>query len=391
MKKLICFTVCAVMILVLNAGYSEAGTYSGYFGLDNIVEISGGNNSVIIPEPPLGAVMDSESFNIISPHDKKNPVMTYARNVQKIYKGGLWNTTVQMKGELVAKPAAKNSVPREKNGLLNPRNPVIVQTNQDNVILWIEQQKLEFQNAYELRMLDTKGKTLGKVTYDSNRAEIKISHTPQDYYLEFSLEWGNGKRYYYYVLLRINTTDSKPDLSQSEIKFASSVLHDYMSKHGIPNYESISREDDEEIFILFSRIKMLQMAELSANPEDRNLVSDYLKAHNMKYCDINREHYTAMMKTLAENKKASIDDYMRRHGKTYDTMTDEDIIGMAEEQTRKTNKGSNAQVLALLQDYMKRHGIKRMEDMTEKDMADFQRELTNIEKAAKQKQGKKRK
>ena len=397
MKKLMCFVFFVTMILALTAECSECSTsdkYSGYFGLDGIVEISGGNSNVIIPEPPLGMVTDSDSetFNIISPHDKKNPIMTYARNVQKIYKGGLWSAAVHMKGKLVSKPVAKNSVPKEKDGLLNPGKPVIVQTNREKITLWLEKQKKEFLDAYELRMLDSKGNPLGRVTYDDNRAEIKISRSPQNYYLEFSYQWGRNKRQYYYVLLRMYTTDSNPDLSQSEINFASSVIHDYMSKHGIPNYESISSEDDGEIFILFSRIRMLQ----TATAEDINFVPDYLKAHNMKYCDIDREHYTSMMNSFRERKKASLDDYMRRHGKTYDTLTDEDVMNMAAEQSRETDQGSRAQVMSLLQSYMKRHGIKRMEDMTEQDIANFQQELTNLEEAAKQRRdvpskGKKRK
>ena len=76
MKKLMCFVFFVTMILALTAECSECSTsdkYSGYFGLDGIVEISGGNSNVIIPEPPLGMVTDSDSetFNIISPHDKK--------------------------------------------------------------------------------------------------------------------------------------------------------------------------------------------------------------------------------------------------------------------------------------------------------------------------------
>ena len=314
--------------------------------------------------------------------------MTYARNVQRIYKGGNMGSVVYLNGKFSSKPV-NNSIPKEKDGLLNLKNPVVIVSNHDSMVIWLEQQKYEDMYEYELRILDSKGNVIGeKVTYDNNKVSIKLSTKPQNYYVEFSWRPGNKKRQYCYTLLNMRNGGLKPELTASELKFATSVIDDYMKRNGISSYDAITQEQDGRIFLLFAHIRMLEVA----TAEDKNLVPNYLKEHNMTYSQIRRQHYMEMMDKFSKNKKATLDDYMQRSGKTYDTFTDEDAMNMAKEQMSRTqNNGSNAQVMALLQDYMKKHGIKRLEDLTEKDLKNFEAEAKKMYSApAKGKKGKKK-
>ncbi len=223
---------------------------------------------------------------------------------------------------------------------------------------------------------------------DEGEMRLKLSSFPQNYYVEVPLLRRDKKANTYateyrYVLLKM-CTNRKIDLSEEEIKFNESVIREFTRKNNIPTYDDITAEQDKVLNELLQRIYTLRNMERNTGAGELFSLSKYMKERHISWTDFTddetyeaaTEAMGASVESYAEKKQNMFDSYLESRGKNYDTLTEEDVqnIGRLHLQQEGGDVASPSG-MATLQDYMKRHGIRSYEDLTEEDQRNFEEEL----------------
>ena len=351
------------MFLTFVAGYAFGD--SGCFTIANIETLSGGNKNLV-------------DFRK-SPYMEANNGQDYAYNVQKLYNGRYISgvATIQIseneKGTFTSKPVAKNSVPKEKNALLNAKNPIVIVSNREKITIGGINEK---ENEIDLvRIFDSKGKLLGE-TKNYDDFTVKLSEAPQNYYIEARIY----PQKYCYVLVRMSF-NPEIKLTKDEINFAKSIINGYMQRNNIKSYEDFSDIQDSELALLFERIKSLHdmEANLSKSGVKYITLEQSLKERNMTYYDLSDdEKYEEVSKSLTAGHMNAMTDALKKRGKSID----DDEIYLSEDDVKAIGKevygvdmGGGESGQKYLEDYMRRHGINGYDELTEKDMEDFEKEM----------------
>lgn len=329
MRKLMCFIVCAVMILNLTAEFCFGDAEPLFhFIITNVEEISGGNNRINYKPVHLISQADKESrayekykFNRDYPNRKGN------------YPSG---ATFEPKGSGSLKRASK--IPTEKTGLINAKNPINVISYNDKIFFGFETEEHQKWFSSSVRILDSNGKVLASLNKDNDMAEIKVPSKAGKYYVELSRN-DNGKPEYFYILMSMKATDVKPAysarLAKNEAESAKSQQEEYdkimsaeqayMKKHGITKRQDLTQKDMEAIA---EEIRRKNMEEYKAQNPGQDI-----------------------MKHLPEEYKEIFLPYMKQHGiSRFEDLTIEDWKNLEPElnklqdkakATNKNNKSTN--------------------------------------------------
>ena len=225
-------------------------------------------------------------------------------------------------GAGVRKPSKK--VPTEKTGLINPKNPIDIISYSDKVLFGFD---MEYQGDYTAKILDSKGKVLASVSkgtsiypnQNKGFAEVNVSTKSEKYYVELCNN-DSGRREYFYILLSMRATDVKAERSAKNIQYENDRQKQY---------------------------------------------DDYMSVEQA---------------------------YMKKHGITNrENLTEDDMINIAEEMRKRQFAEDNdsgtaidelsafpPEIRAVLEPYMKKHGIARVRDLTIKDWQALQPELDRV-------------
>ena len=286
-RKLVCFIICLIAVLIFTAGISCADGPDPvlHIFISNIEEMTGGNNKIAYSFNNMrGEMVDSEAWSDYKfKVNQENPGMNGTVS---------WGAMLQPKSSGQSKPSGK--VPSEKTGLLNARSPIEVTSYSDKVIFSFARDY--YSATYSAKILDGKGKVLASLSKENDTAEIKVSSKPGKYYVEFC-ENEKGRNKYFYVLLNMKAADIKPARSARAAKAESyvqgendnikAVTKAYMKKHGIKDEDSLTQKDWDAI-----------AAELNARsydddddggaanldtmpPEIRRVFQNYMKKHGI--------------------------------------------------------------------------------------------------------------
>ena len=315
MKKLVCFIVCAVIILNLVGECSFAGMdpiFHVYIA--NVEKMIGGNNRTsFTPVDTLKGYSDKEHFAYMK-------YVLYREYPNTIGEG----RTLKPQGSGVKKQA--NKIPTEKTGLINPKNPIDIVSYSDRVLFGFN---MEYQGDYVAKILDSKGKVLASVSegtsiypnQNKGFAEVKVSSQADKYYIEL-INGDKEPTEYFYILLTMKATDVKAERSakyvqiendrQKEYDNYTSVEQAYMKKHGITNRESLT-------------------------DKDMGAIADELRKKQFEENDVGSS--TDMMSALPEEYKKVLIPYMKKHGiSSTKDLTTEDWMNLAPELKKLQNK-----------------------------------------------------
>lgn len=314
MKKLMCFTVCAVMILLIVSECSYAGMDPIlHICIANVEKMTGGNSRIKFnPIDYLKEFEDKERWG-----DMK--YIEYRQNPTTIGGGAM----LKLLGSGVKKQSAK--IPTEKTGLINPKNPIEIISYSDKVLFGFD---MDFHGSYSARILDSKGKVLASIdkntSINQNKgyAEIKVSPKAEKYYVEVT-DGDKNPAEYYYIVLTMKATDIKAEPSASFIKQEKEAEkymafeQAYMKKHGITKREDLTQKDMEAMVEELRR-------------KDR----EEYKAKNPGY---------DMLSHMPEEYKAIISPYMKEHGiSSMEDLTIEDWQNLEAELVKLQNKAGAA-------------------------------------------------
>ncbi len=226
------------------------------------------------------------------------------------------------------KPAGK--IPTAKTGLLNPKNPIDVTSYSDKVLFGFAS-STEFQtwSSSVVRVIDSKGKVLATLKKDGESAEITLSQKPAKYYVELSRN-DKGKSEYFYILLNMKASDIQPAYSAR-----------------------VATEESER-----------ERAQKKEFDEYMSVEQDYMKKRGLKNRgDLTEDDMTNIVDEYGKKKKAEAGDGTR--------------IGFEAEM-----RALPPEMRAVLESYMKAHGISSIQDMTVRDWQALEPELKKVQNSS---------
>lgn len=422
MKKFFMLSLVMTTILILSATAYADIAHLSHVVLGNLIKISGGNEYAQLskidykgdPIPDKGFDVKEKwrkvyegdgTIELMTPEEKaiakrmlaergeEMPPDINVRDIlpyedfseatwadmkyQSLLKGSTGSTMVlafRFFGKEAGEPVAKNAIPTEEDGLLNPQDPIEIVTFDNRITLSFADPLMVEQ--CEVKLIDSRGNVLGSLTgddYAKNQtpATINLPNGVADYYLEFYDFYAplsiNGPRYSY-ALLRItqDPTPAKADerlinkrtsaVSEGgimdEMALGEKIAGEYMKEKGITDRNKLSDEDTQ---VIANRILEAQIA---AAP---------------------REQQEAMRSQLQV-----INDYMKEKGiKNMAQLSQKDMKEIERRSKRAAILSWPAEYQAVANKYMKQHKIKNYEDLTEKDLNAISKMIQRRESEAK--------
>ena len=315
MKKLLCFTVCAVMVLLFVSECSYAGMDSIlHVYIANVEKMTGGNSRIKFSPIDLRKdEPDKERWAYMK-------YLDYQQNPTTIGGGAM----LRLMGSGVKKQSAK--IPTEKTGLINPKNPIEIISYSDKVLFGFD---MEYHGDYTAKILDSKGKVLASINkgtsiypnQNKGYAEIKVSPKAEKYYVEVT-DGDKNPAEYYYIALTMKATDVKAERSeyytqyynnlQNENDEYMSVMQAHMKKHGITNMESLTDKDKAAISDEYRKKK-------NAGDDDKS--------------------WDNALRQMPEEQRAIFLPYMKKHGiSSMKDLTTEDWMNLAPELEKLQDK-----------------------------------------------------
>lgn len=323
MKKFLCFTVLVMTVLTFTAGlcYGDPPELF-HFAIGNVEKVFGGNSRIKYDPVDILKGMNKEEVA-----HKKFLYSQKSQQIMYVFPGPMV-TVFEPQGSGSRKPAGK--IPTEKTSLLNPKNPIDVTSYSDKVLFGFAN-STEFQtwSSSVVRVIDSKGKVLATLKKDGDSAKITVSPKPAKYYVELSRN-DNGKSEYFYILLNMKATDVKPAYSAK-----------------------IAKEDSER-----------ERAQKKEFDEYMSVEQDYMKKRGLKNRgDLTEDDMTNIVDEYGKKKKAEAGDGTR--------------IGFEAEM-----RALPPEMRAVLESYMKAHGISSIQDMTVRDWQALEPELKKVQNSS---------
>ncbi len=323
MKKFLCFTVLVMTVLTFTAGLCYCDSLELFhFAIGNVEKVSGGNSRIKYDPVDILKGMNMNKEEVA--HNK----FLYSQKSQQIVSPVPVVEAFEPQGSGSRKPAGK--IPTAKTGLLNPKNPIDVTSYSDKVLFGFAS-STEFQtwSSSVVRVIDSKGKVLATLKKDGESAEITLSQKPAKYYVELSRN-DKGKSEYFYILLNMKASDIQPAYSAR-----------------------VATEESER-----------ERAQKKEFDEYMSVEQDYMKKRGLKNRgDLTEDDMTNIVDEYGKKKKAEAGDGTR--------------IGFEAEM-----RALPPEMRAVLESYMKAHGISSIQDMTVRDWQALEPELKKVQNSS---------